>query len=131
MSKFRHLLIADGGNEKALREQGSILPTTPTKAFEEVVGDYQSFSEVAISCLQFVDQKPMHASLRVAAAERYGAALRVSINGRDGRAVCFLTKGEQVDDLIFRLQKLRGDLFGKCLEVVEQGTVNTDIQGGK
>lgn len=119
MSQFRHLLIADGGNEKALREQGSsVLPTTPTKALKEVVGDYQSFSEVAISCLQFVEHEPFQASLRVAPTKRQCIGLRVSINGRDGRAACFLTNEQQVDDLIMRLTKLKIDTFGKS-EVVE------------
>ena len=118
MRNHREMLLPSG-NEKALREQGSTLPTTPTKALEEVVGDYQPFSELAIACLQFVDHEPMHASLRVAPAKRYGAALRVSINGRDGRAACFLTNAQQIDDLIERLEKLKEDTFGKNLEVVK------------
>ena len=104
-------------NEKALHEQGLVLPTTPTKALKGVEGDYQPFSGIAISCLQFIEHEPFSASLRVSAAKRYGTGLRVSINGRDGSAACFLTNAQQIDELVMRLEKLKSDMFGACLEV--------------
>lgn len=112
MSQYRHLLIADGGNEKALREQGSsTLPTTPTKALEGVTGDYQAFDNVAIECSQTVDHLPVRASLRVRKAKR-DHGVSISINGRDGRANCLIENEVAIDELIERLQLIKNDLFG-------------------
>jgi len=118
MSRNNEQLLTSG-NEKALLEQGSVLPTTPTKALKVVEGDYQPFSGIAISCLQFIEHEPCSASLRVSAAKRHGTGLRVSINGRDGRAACFLTNAQQIDELVMRLEKLKVDMFGKSVGVVK------------
>lgn len=99
-------------NEKALLEQGSVLaPKTPTKAqLDTVVGDYQPFKDVAIDCLQYLGQTPRNAFLRAGLAQRYGEGIKLSISGREGRAECFLTEVQQVDDLIYRLAELRKSL---------------------
>lgn len=106
--------LHDTGNEKALREQGQTLQLkTPTKALgKEVSGDYQAFENVAINCMQFVNQQPAHAFLRVAKS-RQQHGVRLSINGRGGRAECVLSNVEQVDDLIYRLEKFKGDMLSK------------------
>jgi len=123
MSEFRELLLPFGNdvnsaNEKALRAPGlPARPTIPPKPLAEVVGDYQSFSDVAIDCLQFVERKPVTAHFRVGRT-RQCIGLRLVISGRDGHSECFLTNAQQIDDLIGRLAKLKIDAFGKKEVVV-------------
>lgn len=112
MSKYRELLLMRNENEKALLEQGSVLiPKAPTKAHSDTVnGDYQPCKDVAIDCLQYLGQTPRNAFLRACLADRYGEGIKLSISGREGRAECFLTTTQQVDDLIFKLAHLRKSL---------------------
>lgn len=115
MSGHREMLLPESlnnGHEKALRKQGSsILSTTPTKALQEVEGDYTRFSDIAIGCMQFVKREPVEAFLRVGKT-RQCEGLRLSINGRGGGAECFFTCAEQVDALIERLEVLKVMQFG-------------------
>jgi len=48
---------ANNANKKTLRKQGLTISSTPTKArVKTVSGDYQRFDQVAIDCVQFVEQ---------------------------------------------------------------------------
>lgn len=106
------------GNKKALREQGQILPTTPTKALKEVGGEYTPFADIAINGVQFVEREPVHARLWVGQARDTRDGVRVAIGGRDGRAELFLKSADEVDALINRLNQLRMMQFNSC-EVVK------------
>ena len=109
-----------GEKNKALREQGlTTIAKAPTKAQGEVVfGEYQRFNQVAIRAVQFVDQHPVTASCRVMRSHRVNG-VRVAINGRDGRAECFLISEGQIDELVDRLTSLKTELFGKKLGEVK------------
>lgn len=105
-------------NEKALGKQGLVITTEQTKAQRDITEDYQSFSEVAIICSQSGRNKLANTMLRVTKS-RQQLGIRLSINGRDGRSECLLTSVGQIDDLMFRLTKLKNDVFIKSIEVTK------------
>ncbi|MEJ6080802.1 hypothetical protein MT391_20075 [Vibrio sp. 1-Bac 57] len=74
-------------------------------------GEHQVFSDISLSCSQFVDHECVHAHLRVSVAKRDRKFLRFSINGRDGHAECFLENEIQLDDLINRLLLIQKNIL--------------------
>ena len=72
---------------------GKLESATTVKVVE---GEHTRFADTAISCVQFVDHRPVtaHVRLRKKQNERL---YRLSINGRDGRAMCSLTRAELND----------------------------------
>ena len=76
-----------------------------TRTVKVIEGEHTCFGDTAISCVQFVDHQPVTAYVRLRKKQNE-MLYRLSISGRDGRAMCSLTRAELdgLNALIVQLQ---------------------------